>query len=212
MDAIYRNHNRSKLHNLLITPEDMQFTASGYPIMVGVNPDDIDVEGMQLRRFNNAMSDRNLAGKTVHFFIEDYQFERLWAQPDRYIPMLKRAKMAISPDFSLFWDMPTPVQQFNHYRNQWLGAYWQANGITVIPNLSWSDENSYSFCFDGMPSDSVVMVSTVGAMRNVEARTMFYNGYARMLSILNPALVLVRTEKEVELAGNVIYLPANRKE
>ena len=212
MDAIDRNHNRSKLHNLLITPETMEFTVSGYPVMAGTQPDDVDIDSIQLRRFNNAMSDRDLSDKTVHFFIEDYQFERVWAQPDRYIPVLQRAKMVISPDFSLFWDMPEPVQAFNHYRNQWCGAYWQANGIMVIPNLSWSDENSYSYCFDGVPTDSVVIVSTVGAMRNVEARTLFYNGYAHMLSVLNPALVIVRTEKEVELAGNVIYLPANRKE
>ena len=212
MDAIDRNHNRSKLHNLLITPPDMEMTEAGYPKITGMQMEREQAEAINLRRFNNAMSDRDLSDKTVHFFIEDYQFERVWAQPDRYIPVLQRAKMVISPDFSLFWDMPEPVQAFNHYRNQWCGAYWQANGIIVIPSLSWSDENSYSYCFDGVPHDSVVMVSTVGAMRNVASRTLFYNGYARMLSVLNPSLVIVRTEKEVELAGNVVYLPANRKE
>ena len=46
---------------------------------------------------------------------------------------------------------PFAMQIYNQYRKHWLAAYWQLNGITVYPTISWSDENSYEWCFDGEP-------------------------------------------------------------
>ena len=42
----------------------------------------------------------------VHFYEFDYLFERLWRDPRRYLPILKRYNGVILPDFSLYRDMP----------------------------------------------------------------------------------------------------------
>lgn len=104
----------------------------------------------------------------VHFFVDDYQFLRLWTNPDTYINMLSRFQVVCTPDFSTYTDFPKAVQIFNHYRKHWLGAYWQASGITVIPTISWSDEDSYEWCFDGEPIGGVVAVSSVGTQNDPE--------------------------------------------
>lgn len=67
-------------------------------------------------------------GKGIHFFVDDYQFIRLWNQIDRYIPMLASYGWMLSPDFSLYTDFPVSLQIYNHFRKHWLGAYLQRNG------------------------------------------------------------------------------------
>ena len=86
----------------------------------------------------------------VMFFEHDVKFERLWNNPVRYLSKLKKFKGVITPDFSLYRNMPLVMQMWNTYRNRAL-AYWlQNNVIEVIPNVRFGDERTYSFCFDGI--------------------------------------------------------------
>lgn len=140
--------------------------------------------------FNYAKSCKDRADKGVHFFIDDYQFARLWSQPDAYLDMLREFRCVFTPDFSTYTDFPKAIQIYNHYRKHWLGAYWQMYGITVIPTISWSDEASFEWCFDGEPVGGVVAVSSVGTQMNKESRRLFYLGYCEMLKRLNPSAVL----------------------
>ena len=91
------------------------------------------------------------SGTGIHFFLDDYRFARVWNSPQQYVDLLRKFACVLSPDFSLFMGTPKAVQIFNHYRKHWCAAYWQANGIKVIPTLCWSDEASFGWCFDGEP-------------------------------------------------------------
>lgn len=126
----------------------------------------------------------------IHFFIDDYQFIRLWKDPDRYLPMLAKFQAVCTPDFSTYTDFPKAIQIYNHYRKHWLGAYWQENGINVIPTISWSDEDSFEWCFDGEP-DGMVAVSSVGTQGNRRATRLFELGYAEMKKRLTPARIIM---------------------
>ena len=124
----------------------------------------------------------------LHFYVDDYQFERCWANPNNYIDHLKKFKYVISPDFSLYADLPKAHQIWNCYRNRLLAAFWQARGVKIIPNVSWGDESSFAWCFDGIPQNSVVAISTVGTRSNKKA---FLRGYRRMLKVLKPTQIIV---------------------
>lgn len=150
---------------------------------------------------------RDPANYGLHFFIDDYRFDNLWRQPDRYIEHLQRYAVVLQPDFSMYTDMPKAMQIFNHYKKQWLAAYWQVCGIEVIPTISWSDQESFEFCFDGVPQNSIVAVSSVGCMKNTESKRNFINGYNVMMEKLRPHKVLFygipHTEsKEIIKMGN----------
>ena len=54
----------------------------------------------------------------VHFYEDDVGFERLWNQPNKYMPILKKYAGVISPDFSVYRDMPLVMQQWNIYRSR----------------------------------------------------------------------------------------------
>ena len=109
--------------------------------------------------FNFAMTCKQPYDKGLHFFIDDYQFTRLWRNPDAYLELLQKFKCVCTPDFSTYTDFPKAVQIYNHYRKHWLGAYWQNNGITVIPTVSWSNKASFEWCFDGEPVGGALTVS-----------------------------------------------------
>lgn len=148
----------------------------------------------------------------VHFFIDDYQFLRLWAAPDTYMPRLSRFQAVCSPDFSTYTDFPSAVQIYNHYRKHWLGAYWQGHGIKVIPTISWSDKDSFEWCFewcfDGEPRGGVVAVSSVGTQKNTESRTLFMEGYNEMLNRLNPCKIVFYGDVPSGCGGDIIRVEA----
>lgn len=153
-----------------------------------LDPECIETE--KFISFNYALSCREPEGKGVHFFLHDYQFRRLWDMPERYMLMLSKYECVFTPDYSLYTDMPKAMQIYHHYKKQWLGAYWQASGLTVVPTVSWSDKESFSWCFDGMPKGAAVAVSSVGCMKNRESKELFINGYEEMLNQLEPQQIL----------------------
>lgn len=147
----------------------------------------------ELQGFNYAKSTPADAKADVgcHFFIDDYQFERLWQRPDAYLDVLKPYKCVLTPDFSLYMDMPDAMQQWNRYRSAALGNYWQRNGITVVPTLSWAQPSSYGFCFKGLPRHSTVATSTVGVARDEAARAVWRDGMREAMKRLEPRRVLL---------------------
>lgn len=54
--------------------------------------------------FNYARNAKEPENKAVHFFLDDYQFTRVWTDPDKYTAMLQRFKYVLTPDFSLYTD------------------------------------------------------------------------------------------------------------
>lgn len=111
-----------------------------------------------------------------------------------------------APDFSTYTDMPVAMQIYNHYRKHWIAAYWQMHGITVYPTISWSDESSYAWCFDGEPRGGVVSVSSVGTQNSVESKRLFMRGYEAMMKALDPAWVIFYGNVPKECDWNVIRI------
>ena len=143
--------------------------------------------------FNYVLSDKKPQGKGVHFFVDDYQFERIWNNPSAYIEKLQQYECVLSPDFSPFGDMPLATQIFNHYRKHWVAAYWQQYGITVIPTIRAStDERSLKWYLDGEPKDGIVAYSSMWIR---EDRPQIYEfsakEYQTMIDTLHPKKVLV---------------------
>jgi hypothetical protein len=128
--------------------------------------------------------------KGIHFFLDDYAFQKIWVGIDRYTEVLAEFPVVLSPDFSIYNDFPLAVQIFAHYKKHYCGAYWQRKGICVVPTITWSFPNSYEYCFDGEPTNSIVAVSSVGTQNTARGKKMFLQGYEEMEKRLNPQEVL----------------------
>lgn len=158
--------------------------------------------------FNYAKSCKNPADTGLHFFVDDYQFTRLWTSPDAYLDLLRCFKAVCTPDFSTYIDFPVAVQIWAHYRKHWLGAYWQAHGIPVIPTISWSDERSFEWCFDGEPVGGAVAVSSVGTQNNKRAAALFRRGYDEMLRRLSPSTIYFYGTVPDGISGHIVRVEA----
>lgn len=121
--------------------ERMVFDGVGEYGIPTLEPVDFDGD-TEFIPFNFAATSKDREKKSIHFFIDDYQFIRLWNDPDRYIPMLRQFQYVFTPDFSLYTDFPKAVQIFNHYRKHWIGAYMQMYGVKVIPKAYKADRKA----------------------------------------------------------------------
>ena len=154
-------------------------------------------------RFNHALREPNRERCGVHFFIDDYLFQRAWHDPPRYALFLRSFPAVMTPDFSMFADYPKAVQVYNHWRKHQLGAYWQRVGMTVIPSIGWIDRDSYSWCFDGEPVGGTVAVSSVGTQKSKDARRLFLDGYNEMMARLTPSKIIFFGDVPRECEGNI---------
>ena len=111
--------------------------------------------------FNYAMSSDEYDA-TIHFYLDDYQFERIWNQPDKYIDILSQFDAVLTPHFSLYLDMSESLKIYNVFRTRLLGQVMQDCGMDVIPLVYWGDERSFDYCFDGLPEKSVLSTYTMG--------------------------------------------------
>lgn len=131
-----------------------------------------------------------VSGGALHFFLDDYRFETVWSAPERLLPRVQAVGAALTPDFSLWTDMPLAAQVWNVYRSRWCGAYWQSQGIEVIPTACWSTPDTFDFCFDGIPENATVAISSVGIKADKVAQALFRAGLQELLNRKQPQLLL----------------------
>ena len=161
--------------------------------------------------FNYAKS-TNKTDCGIHFFIDDYQFERVWNSPDENIERLRKFQCVLTPDWSLYMDMPMALKVWNVYRQRLIGQIFQDSGLTVIPTLSWAEPETYNFCFDGIEQGGTVAVSTVGVMKSKSARAIWADGMSEAIKRLKPKnIICYGTKIDFNFSGvNVIYFKARQ--
>lgn len=127
----------------------------------------------------------------VHFYEDDASFERLWNHPNKYLPILKKYKGVITPDFSVYRDMPLVMQQWNIYRSRALGHWLQDNGIPVIVNVRWGDERTYDLSCTGVPINSTIAIGSHGCIKLLRERRCFEQGLDYVVDKLHPKTIIV---------------------
>ncbi len=150
--------------------------------------------------------------KGIHFFLDDYQFERIWNDPDAYIDKLLSFPCCLTPDFSLYLDMPMAMKIWNVYRSRLIGQMIQDRGGNVIPTLQWADKETFKFAFDGIEKGGTVAVSTVGVMKNEEACKIWTAGMDEAIRQVEPsAIVLYGSDIDYDFGDiNVVKIKARK--
>lgn len=126
----------------------------------------------------------------VHFFLDDYRFETAWCSPERTVGRVKAVGGALEPNFSLWYDMPRVAQIWNTYRSRWCGAFWQSEGVKVIPTLCWGRPDTFDFCFDGVPTGGTVAVSALGLKATDEDRLFWALGLEALVERVQPSTIV----------------------
>lgn len=176
-----------------------------------IKKQNIDVEQIDLWGYGKTKSnDKENERKTVHFFTYDWLFESVYTKPESAMEKLNQYYALLSPDFSVYMDMPVALQILSTFKNRWCGAYWQKLGKLVIPTIEWSDKRSFEFCFDGIEEGAIVAVSTYCREK---AQNEFMLGYNKMLEILQPTAIICYGEPFDGMRGNIKSIsPFNKDE
>ena len=136
------------------------------------------------------------SGSAIHFFIDDYRFETIWTHPNRGLDRCARVGAALTPDFSMWRDMPLVMQLWQVYRSRWVGAWLLFNGIDVVPTVTWSTPKTFEFAFTGLARGSTVAISTVG-VADKQAKSLFAAGCEALVEAVAPSCVLVYGKPEM---------------
>ncbi|MBQ7704764.1 MAG: DUF4417 domain-containing protein [Selenomonadaceae bacterium] len=132
----------------------------------------------------------------VHFYIDDYKFDSnngIWANWRGALKILKHFAGIITPDFSTNSDFPEPLKIWNTCRMRTFG-YWYGvlQGGAVINNVRWGKKETFKYCFDGIPKNSIVAIGTVASgLKSLKNRELFTVGFEKMLKVLKPKTILV---------------------
>lgn len=152
-------------------------------------------------------SDKNEYKKTKNTCVAFYQYDHTFdgihglynsiaykdeKRLNKFRERFKDVKYIIAPDYSLFGDFPNALQIFNIYKSRvcicWLIANTKAK---IIPNVRWSFNFSYDYCFDGIMKGSNIAIGLLGQIRNKDNKNMFLNGFKKAIDTIEPKSIIV---------------------
>lgn len=180
-----------------------------YPI---VHKQALAVDEIRLIACSDTRANDREENKTcgVHFFVDDWRFKGIYKDPSKSLARYSQYAFLLTPDFSLYADMPLWKQIENVGKSRWVGAHWQENGLTVVPTIAWSTPRSFDFCFDAVEKQGTVAIGMIGCKGN---KLGFMRGYNEMLSRLEPETIIVFGTPFAEMDGNIIavdYMSSRR--
>ena len=176
---------RLQIFNNLITDDKF-----GLPIIANYNGN----IPAKLQAFNKAITQKQYEN-TVHFYLNDKEFTRILTYPEKYLEILKNFKSVISPDFSQYIDMPSPMRFYHCFLNRAFAAYWNNNGINVIPNVTWSTPDSYDYSFTGIEKNGIIAINCTGVKKAGCSKYLWLQGYKEAVKRLEPRHIIRYGEK-----------------
>ena len=121
-------------------------------------------------------------------------------------------RYVIAPDFSVQPQMPLPEKHHNIFRIKLITAWWQYNGINVIPNVVWCNGVDYNYCFDGLPKNSIIAINSTGIGNDERSKYIWLNGYKKAIETLQPkGIIRYGAKQEHEIESISIYFENNNK-
>ena len=131
----------------------------------------------------------------VCFYLDDYKFDGIrgiWHDSTHALNVLRHFAGVITPDFSTYQDFPEPIKLYATYRMRLFGYWLGCNGINVINNVRWGSPETWKYCYNGIPINSIVAIGTVGGgPRKLIDRERFEAGLFQMVEVLHPQTILV---------------------
>lgn len=155
-----------------------------------------------------SMKDTGNKNGAVHFYIDDYRFTGMytWNHLQQFTEKVAPYKMVIAPDFSVYLDQSKILNLFQLYQNRVVTAYWQSVGLQVIPSVSWGNADSFKYCFDGLPQNSILSIGGLGNAHHASMLKLWEYGVNLTIERLHPiALIIYGAPKILDLPVKTYY-------
>ena len=196
----YKMNNNYENFLLLRPVLDKNVDDYGIPIIKRENFNDIFDKNTLITTITNFKNIDSRDNAILTTFKDDKLLESYWRNPLKYCALFDGFYGVCTPDYSIYPNMSKPQMVYNIFRNRWIGVLWQTFGLRVIPTISWSNQESYQFCFRGVEKHSTVSVSTIGIQKN---KVDFLNGFNEMKKQIEPELIIVVGKIIPGMNGNI---------
>lgn len=173
------------------------------PVIHKTEEASLDIGNMVPIGIKNLTTRKDNSKKLVLPFTYDKDLMKYWNDPLKYIPRLQTAMAVGTPDFSVYPSMSVNEIRHNIYMNRWLGCLWQDYHCTVLPVISWWDEDTYDLNFSGVECNSIVIISTVGCINNPKV---FLAGFNEMKKRIAPPLIIVYGDMIEGMTGRFVNI------
>lgn len=204
----------AELYKTVIEPSQMPSSNRwGIPdLRPDMIPDDFDVSGIRCNREDaikpgmmylwgsNAFPE-DCKGGLCAFYVDDFRFDEICYDFDKLVEAGEKIKAhkfaaAVSPNLSIWRGEPSALHLYRTYLVRYVARVWQEMGIKVIPDINWSDEASYDFCFEGIPKNVPVAAiqcrtTNVGTPQFAESKKYFFKGLRVALDRIAPRKLLI---------------------
>ena len=127
----------------------------------------------------------------IHMYIHDCLFSNLWDKLERQTLKLARFDLLVGPDYSLYMNRSKAINVMNVYKNRFISAYWQQCGLNVVPSCSWANVDSFRFCFDGLPTHSIISIGTEAGLNNRFEKKLFIKAVEELFKKKSPVGLMV---------------------
>lgn len=125
----------------------------------------------------------------------------------------------ISPDYSTYMDMPRCMQIWNIYRSRTVCYRLNQSGYLCVPNVRWTDEESYKYAFDGIAEGCAVAVGTLGCSKEDYDKYLFINGFEELIIRIKSSLIIIYGSLTKEIKDvleaynqNYVFFPSQTHE
>lgn len=144
---------------------------------------------------------------TVHGYVRDRRLNQFAQGPNARLQALARHHSVVAPDFSVCKGMP--IQE--RIRGVWLSravtAFYESRGLTSIPNIRWAELTDLEFALEGLPTKSVVSISTQGLVQDPMLRRILCEGILTVVERLEPETLILYGSQPPELFPTVETVP-----
>lgn len=137
----------------------------------------------------------------IHCFAEDVDLEGpIWRRLEQTTKRIMDCKLLVAPDYSLFINPDFDSLNRNQIRKSRLvTAFWQSCGLQVVPLASWGNVDSFRYCFDGLPQNSVIALSAVCCKKSLKAWNLWKYAVMTLCEKLNPTRLLIYGDPEMDV-------------
>ncbi len=125
----------------------------------------------------------------VHFFEDDCKIERFWSRPKSYIDKLCKFQGVIGLDYSVCWDFPRALKDYNHWRNS-VCTYWLHRQLGCAVPQARCEDGDYELVLAGFPKHSTIAIGARSMVRNLEDRAVLKKSVERICDFLEPENLL----------------------
>lgn len=177
-------HNRDVFHAWML--EGAEYVGSlDMPKLapVHINPEKIVA-------FSDAMNPRwNDFACVVHFFEDDCRIERFWRNPKAYLARLSKFEGVIGPDYSVCYDFPVALKDYNYWRNS-VCTYWLQNNLLYAVPQARCEDNNFESVLAGFPRHSTIAIGARSMVRHLDDRAVLKTSVKHIVDFLEPENLL----------------------